>query len=48
MTRSVPEWMGASDDTAIPLRVKARVIDRQHGKCGHCQRKFGGAPVWPK
>lgn len=40
MTRAVPEWIGATDDTAIPPRVKARVLDRAGGCCEDCGRAF--------
>ena len=42
MTRSLPEWIGRSDDTAIPPRVKARVVGRQDGICAcGCGVKLG-------
>jgi 5-methylcytosine-specific restriction protein A len=31
--RSVPEWIAKHDDEAIPKRVKARIFERQGGKC---------------
>lgn len=43
MSRSVTEWIGKTDDAAIPPRVKLRVLDRQGGKCAHCNRKLGVA-----
>lgn len=33
MSRSTPEWIGKSDDAAIPRAVKARIIAKQDGKC---------------
>ncbi len=33
MSRSVPEWVGKSDDTKVPPRVRARVFDRENGIC---------------
>jgi 5-methylcytosine-specific restriction protein A len=36
--RQLPEWYGATDDTAIPLRVKARIVERHHGQCAKCSR----------
>lgn len=33
MARSVPEWIGKTDDTPIPDRVKLRVFERYHGRC---------------
>jgi len=36
MSRSVPEWIGKTDDSPIPDRVKIRVYDRAEGKCAKC------------
>jgi 5-methylcytosine-specific restriction protein A len=36
MTRSVPEWRGKTDDTAIPDRVKLRVHAKAEGRCAKC------------
>jgi 5-methylcytosine-specific restriction endonuclease McrA len=36
MSRSVPEWIGRTHDSAIPPRVKLRVHDRAEGKCQKC------------
>ena len=41
MTRSTAEWVGATPDTAIPPRVKDRVVARQGHKCASCARPFG-------
>jgi len=43
MTRSLPEWRGATNDTAIPARVKLRVLLKSDGKCAKCGRKVGVA-----
>lgn len=32
--RSTPEWIGSTDDAAIPKRVRIRIFERYHGKCG--------------
>lgn len=32
--RSLPEWIGATDDAAIPKRVKLRIFERCGGHCG--------------
>jgi 5-methylcytosine-specific restriction enzyme A len=34
--RSTAEWIGASDDSAIPPRVKVRVFIRDGKKCAIC------------
>ena len=31
--RKVPEWIGATDDAAIPDRVKLRIWARENGRC---------------
>lgn len=33
MARSVPEWIGKSDDAKVPPRVRARIFDREGGIC---------------
>ena len=33
MARTVPEWIGKTGDTAIPPRVKARILIKYDGKC---------------
>lgn len=39
--RPLPEWIGATPETAIPPRVELRIVLRQDGKCVDCRRKFG-------
>lgn len=46
MTRSVPEWIGATDDTAIPPRVKARVFLAHDGICHISGRKIRPGEAW--
>lgn len=41
--RSTEEWKGATDDTAIPARVKIRVFDRYKGCCATCTRPIRGS-----
>lgn len=36
MTRSLPEWVGRTDDQPVPLRVKVRVFLRHGRICGEC------------
>lgn len=43
MTRSVKEWIGKSDDEAIPARVKIRVFDRCNGQCRNCGVRIGAS-----
>ena len=41
MSRTVPEWIGKTDDTDPPPRVKLRIVDRQGGQCVACGVRFG-------
>jgi 5-methylcytosine-specific restriction enzyme A len=40
--RSVPEWIGKSDDEPVPSRVKDRVHERARGLCASCGREIYG------
>jgi 5-methylcytosine-specific restriction protein A len=31
--RSVPEWIGKTDDTPVPPRVRLRVFEKYEGRC---------------
>src|SRR6266571_875124 len=42
MSRAVNEWIGASDDQAIPTRVKLRIFERGGGRCASCGLRCGG------
>lgn len=47
MARTVAEWIGETDDTAIPDRVRLRVYDRLKQQCHRCGRKIrGGSERW--
>lgn len=46
MARSVPEWIGKTDDTAAPPRVRARVFERCNGRCHRCGRKINSGEKW--
>lgn len=41
MARAVDEWIGKTDDTAIPPRVALRVIERAGHKCQGCGMGVG-------
>ena len=44
MTRAVAEWIGQTDETAIPPRVKDRIVMAQDGICAcGCGVKLGVA-----
>lgn len=46
MSRSVPEWIGTSDDQRAPPRVRVRVFERCQGACGQCGRKIRAGESW--
>lgn len=39
--RNVPEWIGKTDDSRIPPRVRLRVFEAYGGKCAECSVKLG-------
>lgn len=45
--RSLPEWIGKTDDAPIPPRVQLRVFERFHGRCQcGCNRKIATGEAW--
>lgn len=40
MSRELPSWRGATDDAAIPDRVKVRLIMKSEGYCAICGIKI--------
>jgi 5-methylcytosine-specific restriction enzyme A len=44
--RSVPEWVGANDDQAVPTRVRLRIWERGIGHCEECGRKIFAGEMW--
>ena len=46
MARSVPIWIGKTDDSAVPPRVRLRVWDGEQGKCHRCRRKIPSDDAW--
>lgn len=46
MSREVPEWIGKTDDTAIPPRVRVRVFGRFGGTCFLSGRKIRAGEEW--
>lgn len=46
MSRSLPEWRGATDDTPAPPRVRLRTFERFAGKCHRCSRKINAGEQW--
>lgn len=46
MTRSVPEWIGKSDDSPVPDRVRLRIFDRCGGCCHISGRRIRAGEAW--
>lgn len=46
MSRAVPAWIGANDNSPVPPRVKVRVWEREAGRCHRCQRKIPVGDAW--
>lgn len=46
MARTVETWVGATDDTPIPTRVRIRVFDRYGGVCQLTGRKIRAGEKW--
>src|SRR5690606_36503342 len=46
MARSVPAWVGRTDDSAVPPRVRLRVWDREEGRCHRCRRQIPADDAW--
>lgn len=46
MSRELDEWIGAKPDTAIPPRVRLRVLLAHGGKCYKSGRKIGPGDKW--
>lgn len=47
MSRAVEEWIGKTDDTPIPPRVRLRIFERDGGRCQcGCSRKILAGEAW--
>lgn len=46
MTRTVSEWIGRTDDTPAPPRVRLRVFEAHEGRCHISGRKIGPGDKW--
>lgn len=46
MSRSVEEWIGKTDDTVPPPRVRLRVFDSHNGRCYICTVKITAGSYW--
>ena len=40
MPRSIPEWIGTTDDAMPPQNVKLRILKRDHYRCRICGQKI--------
>lgn len=46
MARSVPEWIGKTDDAKVPPRVRLRIFEREGGKCHLSGREIRPGDLW--
>ena len=48
MSRKVEEWIGKTDDTPLPPRVRVRLFDADGGRCAECgiQIRPGNGPAY--
>lgn len=46
MSRSVEIWIGATDDTIPPPRVRLRIFDAHEGRCHLCSAKINPGTYW--
>lgn len=48
MARTVPEWIGANENSRVPRRVMLRIFEKSSGRCSVCSRRIGGSlrPVY--
>lgn len=46
MSRAVAEWVGKTDDTPVPQRVRLRIFEREKGICHISGRKIQPGELW--
>lgn len=46
MSRAVALWIGKTDNTPVPPRVRLRVWDACEGRCHRCGRKIPVGDAW--
>lgn len=47
MTRSIPEWIGKTSDSAVPPRVRDRIFRKYDGRCQcGCNREIRPGEAW--
>lgn len=44
--RSVPLWVGKTDDSKVPARVRLRIFEREGGRCWLSGRKIMPGGAW--
>ena len=44
--RTIPEWIGKTDDAAIPPRVRLRIFERDNGVCHLSGRRIMPGEKW--
>lgn len=45
-SRTVVEWIGATPDTAVPSRVRLRVLNDFRRRCANCTRPIAPGDKW--
>lgn len=46
MSRALPEWVGKTDDSRPPPRVRVRIFEHHHGVCHISKRKIAPGEAW--
>jgi len=46
MSRSVPLWVGKTDDTKVPPHVRLRIFEAHGGRCWLSGKKIMAGDVW--
>ena len=46
MSRSVPEWIGKTDDSRPPPHVRLRIFGRHNGRCHFSDRRIMPGDLW--
>lgn len=46
MPRELPEWIGKTDNSRIPDRVRVRKFLQADGRCQWCERRIASGEVW--
>jgi 5-methylcytosine-specific restriction endonuclease McrA len=46
MSRAVALWIGKTDDTPVPPRVRDRVFEREGGRCHRCTKIIRPGEKW--